>query len=132
MLLTGVSLALLVVYAGVKLLIQVKKESLSHLYKFAAWFFIIAGLLILLCGGISCVVKCCKYGAHMMKKGSHHDYYKQSWEHDKMKGYSCGCDGMQMCHCGSGNACHMGKMNMCAESCSRDSMHQHMHHMEMK
>ena len=65
-LLVASSLALLVVYAGVKLLIQSKKETLGHLYHCASWFFIIAGFLILACAGACCIAMCCKYGTHMM------------------------------------------------------------------
>jgi hypothetical protein len=68
MIIIGSSLALLVIYAGIKLLIQVKRESLSHLFRFAAGFFIVAGFLTLACAGACCIAMCCKYGSHMMHK----------------------------------------------------------------
>ena len=39
------SATLIVIYAGVKLLIQIKMEALNKLYKFIAWFIILMGFL---------------------------------------------------------------------------------------
>jgi len=64
--LIAASLALLVIYAGVKLLIQIKKEILGSSFRRAAWFFIIAGSLILICTGARCIYMGSKYRAHMM------------------------------------------------------------------
>ena len=55
MFLIAASLALLVIYAGVKLLIQVKKEILGSSYWRTAWLFIIAGFLVLICTGARCI-----------------------------------------------------------------------------
>jgi hypothetical protein len=76
MLLVASALALLVVYAGVNLLIQTKKETLGNRVKCAAWFFIIAGFLILACAGACCIAMCCRYGSKMMRQ-----------EHKMMGGY---------------------------------------------
>jgi hypothetical protein len=93
MLLIGSSLALLVIYAGVKLLIQVKRETLGHIYNGAAWFFIIAGFLILVCAGACCIAMCCKYGTRMMHKeykmmgGNRGDMERYHKSHKKMMKY---------------------------------------------
>jgi hypothetical protein len=82
MLLIAVSLALLVVYAGVKLLIQAKKEILGNGYRFVAWLFIIAGFLTLACTGMA---MCHKYNSKMMGyrywKGNHNGMnFRQGWD----------------------------------------------------
>jgi hypothetical protein len=86
MLLIATSLALLVMYAGVKLLIQIQKEILGSPFRFAAWFFLIAGFLVLALTGACCIAMCCKYGSHMMYKNKmmkedyleeHHMGYKK-------------------------------------------------------
>src|SRR5438270_165258 len=90
-LLIAAPLALLVVYAGIKLLIQTKREVLGHLYKCASWFFIIAGLLTLACIGACGIAMCCKYGMGMMHKKNKmmHEYYHgdmhehMGWDHHK-------------------------------------------------
>jgi hypothetical protein len=83
MLLIASSLALLVVYAGVKLLIQSGKEALGRPYQCGAWCFIIAGFLILACSGICCIAKCCRYGQHMMMMKEHMLMKRDhSWERD--------------------------------------------------
>ncbi len=79
MLLAAASLALLVVYAGIKLHIQTAKETLGTLYRCASWFFIISGFVILACAGVCCIAKCCKYGQKMM----HKDQKMMKWPHHK-------------------------------------------------
>jgi hypothetical protein len=87
-LLIAASLALLVIYAGVKLLIQTKKESLGNLYRAASWFFIIAGFLTLACTGACCIALCCKYGAKMMHKQHKMMGYGEDYQmKDHHKGY---------------------------------------------
>ncbi|MBI2270400.1 MAG: hypothetical protein HYU69_08600 [Bacteroidetes bacterium] len=107
-LLVATSLALLVIYAGIKLLIQTKQENLGNLYKGASWFFIIAGLLTLVCIGACCIAMCCKYGMHMMHKGHHmkgyHDGYKKEmkYHHGKMDEgciINFNCCGSEMAKC---------------------------------
>jgi len=89
MLLIATALALLVVYAGVKLLIQVKKETLGNLYKGAAWFFIVAGFATLASAGALCVAKCVKYGTkmmyreHRMRGGDGYNDMKKRYKHHK-------------------------------------------------
>jgi hypothetical protein len=111
MILIASSLALLVVYVGVKLLIQTKKEVLGHLYQCAAWFFIVGGFLTLACTGACCIAMCCKYGTSMMHKehkmmGEEDDYY--------MKGYYHGCKKMNHHHHGHEEGC-MVNVNCCED-----------------
>lgn len=73
MLLIAASLAILVIYAGVKLLIQAKKEILGSSYRRAAWCFILAGFIILICTGAHCAAMCNRYGTHFM-----------CWENEKL------------------------------------------------
>jgi len=128
-LLVAISLALLVVYAGVKLLIQTKRETLGHLYRCAAWFFIIAGFLTLACTGACCIAMCCKYGMGMMRKehkmmGDEEDHY--------MKGYHKGYKKMMKYHhrehdegCTVNiNCCGEGMEKCCnyTDVCKRDTM----------
>ena len=68
MLLIACSLALLVMYAGVKLLAQIQKESLGHLYKYFSWFIIIMGFLMLMCIGCFAIMRCCRFPEQMMEK----------------------------------------------------------------
>lgn len=84
-LLVANSLALLVIYAGIKLLIQTKRESLGNIFKAASWFFIISGLLTLACIGACCIAMCCKYGMNMMHKK--HGMMWDGKEHHMMKDY---------------------------------------------
>jgi hypothetical protein len=102
------SLALLVVYAGVKLHIQTKKETLGNPYRCAAWFFIVSGFLILACSGACCIAKCCKYGMGMMHK-------------EKMMGYGGDGDMKQHDHFKKKMNCHYHEEEgQCeAECCSR-------------
>jgi hypothetical protein len=92
MILIASSLALLVIYAGVKLLIQTKRESLSNLFRYAAWFFIIAGFVTLTCAGACCIAMYCKHGLKMMHKENKmmgDDRYKKRYHkgHKKMMKY---------------------------------------------
>jgi hypothetical protein len=89
MLLIAASLALLVMYAGVKLLIQIQKEIPGNLFRFAAWFFIIAGFLVLALTGACCIAMCCKYGSHMMYNKMMKDDYLEGhpMNHKKMMRY---------------------------------------------
>jgi hypothetical protein len=91
MLLIAASLALLVMYAGVKLLIQIQKEILGNPFRFAAWFFIIAGFLVLALTGACCIAMCCKYGSHMMHKN-------KMMEDDYLEGHHMGYKKMMKCH----------------------------------
>ncbi len=68
MLLIACSLALLVMYAGVKLLAQIQKESLGKLYCYFSWFMIVSGFLMLLCIGCFAVIRCCHYPERMMEE----------------------------------------------------------------
>ena len=84
MLLISGSLALLVVFAGVMLLIQVKKEALNQVYRFAAWCFMVSGLLMFISTGAVGIALCFKYGAKMMKKEykmKGRDYHKGDYGH---------------------------------------------------
>jgi hypothetical protein len=127
MLLVAASLALLVVYAGVKLLIQTQKETLSNLYRCAAWFFIIAGFFMLVITGACCIAMCCKYGSHMMHKehkmmGGDNDYMKGDHHmgYNKMMKYHHGHDedyNMYINCCGS----QMGKCCSYMDACKTDT-----------
>lgn len=133
-LLVAVALALLVIYAGIKLLIQEKKEALGMLYKCAAWGFIIAGKLLIVVIVIAGIVVCLRHGWIMRNKGKmkHDDMYEQMdhhgmhqkmmmMHHGGMEGmHGGGMDDMNCCsmmgeHCsmmgkhgGMGGACSMG------------------------
>jgi hypothetical protein len=122
MFLIASTLALLVIYAGIKLLIQVQREALGHLLKCVSWFFIIAGFLIIFCAGLCAVVKFCHTGKGRMKK----EYkMKNEWrknEHAQHMQCGGGCGQQQMggcCgSCGSMGAnnktCMMPGMNECS------------------
>jgi hypothetical protein len=127
MLLISSSLALLVIYAGVKLLIQTKKELLGNLFRCAAWFFIIAGFLTLVCTGACCIAMCCKYGSKMMHKEHkmmgygdegmkwHFKDYNKMRHHKEYGGYCCSegnCGGSGEFKCSDhSNACHLDTAN---------------------
>ncbi|HXB41876.1 MAG TPA: hypothetical protein VNZ49_15145 [Bacteroidia bacterium] len=129
MILIASSLALLVIYAGVKLLIQTKKEMLGHLYRCAAWFFIVGGFLTLACAGACCIAMCCKYGSGMM-----HKEYKMTGEEDGhyMNGYHHGCKKMMKHYAGGHEEGCVININCCEEEmekhcdynefCKADSM----------
>jgi len=68
MLLIACSLALLVMYAGVKLMAQIQKESLGKMYCYFSWFMIISGFLMIMCIGCFAVIRCCHYPEQMMEK----------------------------------------------------------------
>ena len=112
MILIGSSLALLVIYAGVKLLIQAKKEMLGHIYNCAAWFFIIAGFLSLACAGTCCIAMCCKYGTKMM----HKEHGRMDGGHNDMEGYHMNHKKMMHCHPMEHDAGCMVNINCCEHS----------------
>lgn len=127
MILVASALALLVIYAGVKLLIQTKRESLSNLFRCAAWFFIIAGFLTLACAGACCIILCCKYGMKMM----HKEHAIMGDGHDGMKGYHKRHKKMMKYHPPHGEGsivninCCDHEMNKCCdymEVCKMDSV----------
>jgi len=68
MLLIACSLALIVIYAGMKLLAQTKREVLGNLYKYVSLFLVTIGFLLLIC--ISCcgMMRCCHMGERMMER----------------------------------------------------------------
>jgi len=127
MLLASVSLALLVVYAGVNLLIQTKKEVLGTLYKCTAWFFIIAGFVTLtFTGGAMCF----KMAMHMMHgKEMMEGHIGYGGHH--MKGYKMDHKNMMKYHhmgmgkncCMTDDCCRMmSKHDMNMEECKKDTM----------
>ena len=128
-LLVASSLALLVVFAGVKLLIQVNRETLGNLYKCAAWFFIISGFVILASTGACCIVMCFKYGAKMMHKahkmmmgGEGHYMKGGDKSHKKMMKYHCAG---QHEGCRSNMNCCRYEMDQCyghKDVCKTDTM----------
>lgn len=150
MLLVAISLAIMIVYAGVKLLIQINKEGLGMIYRCAAWAFIIAGFITLTITCIICIALCCRYGMHMMQmnhkmmghdngqymgrymRGQNTDYYYMKDYHKSMKK-------MMKCHhkekdCEKNKDCSHkmksgGDMDMCsmhAAMCKSDTMkHKH-------
>jgi len=144
MLLIAASLALLVVYAGVKLLIQSKRETLGNLYKCAAWFFIVSGFFTLFIAIISCIAMFFMHGAKMMmmhKEGKMMMHKEgKMFGHDSMCKYNKGSMKMMKCKhggCGescSGNCCggcndnmnycrkDMGKCCSYMDYCKPDSM----------
>jgi hypothetical protein len=68
MLLIASPLALLVIYAGMKLLAQTKKEALGNLHKYVSWFLVIMGFLLLFGISCACIVRCCHQGERMMEQ----------------------------------------------------------------
>ncbi len=131
MLLIASALALLVIYAGMKLYALTKKEGLSNLFKYMSWFIVIMGFLILICVGAHCLMRCCLRGEHnMMMRTEMRD---DGWGNRHMEGMYCHhdgmmrggccdgmrdgcCDGMKDggCHDGMGSSCNDGmKDNSC-------------------
>jgi hypothetical protein len=105
-LLVAVALALLVIYAGIKLLIQVKKEALGNLYKIAAWGLIIAAKVLILMVAVASILMCLKFG--MRKNKMKHRFENQGgmWHHQMHGG---------MMHQGGQNGmCGMNNMSGCA------------------
>jgi hypothetical protein len=94
--LVAAPLAILVIYAGLKLLIQTKKEMLGNFYRYASWFFIISGFFILVCAGACCIVMCCKYGSKMMHK---EHKMKRHYEGRYMEDDRSHKGMMKSCHC---------------------------------
>lgn len=75
MLLVACALALLVIYAGMKLLALTKKDSLGNLYRYVSWFIIIVGFLLVLCVAAHCVMRVCHCGDKMMMQTDMRDGY---------------------------------------------------------
>ncbi len=73
MLLIACSLALLVMYAGVKLLALTQKEALGNLYKYFSWFTILMGFLLLMCVSCFAVIRCFRIHEQMMNGKQHYD-----------------------------------------------------------
>ena len=98
MLLIACSLALLVIVAGMKLLAQTQKETLSNLYKYVSWFTVIMGFLILICIGCRMVIHGFHHGDRMME-GRGHMMEEGYFTSPPMMGSQRGdCMMMQDCH----------------------------------
>jgi predicted membrane protein len=117
MLLIAASLALLVVHAGVKLLIQAKRETLGNLYRCAAWFFIISGFLTLLIAIICCIAMFFVHGAQMMMKM--HKENKMMFDQDHMGMHHKGNMKMMKFHHGWNNEDCNENMNCCSKEMSK-------------
>ncbi|HWY11648.1 MAG TPA: hypothetical protein VN026_10005 [Bacteroidia bacterium] len=148
MLLIGCSLALLVIYAGMKLMAQTEKENLGKMYKYVSMFLVVMGFLMI--SGAACcgIMRCCHRGHEMMERkermmeercfgnscmggqmGHHNMMFRQ-----RMNMEGC-CEGMMMngscgmmmrgggCE-GEMNGCHgkmMGKCRGDNEECDEES-----------
>jgi hypothetical protein len=117
------ALALLVIYAGIILLIQVKREALGNPYRIAAWGLIIAGKLLLILIAVGCVVACLRFGMKMRKgrmKQGYENYEGMGYHHKmhaKMMHDMGGMDGMGSHPMGGMGSCKMdgtcGMQNHC-------------------
>jgi len=104
MLLIATGVALLVIFAGMKLLAQTKKDALGNMFKYVSWFITIMGFLMLLCVGAHCIMRHCHRGGHCMMMKT------------EMRSGGCGSGemgGMNSCHRGMmmGGSCCGGMMN---------------------
>jgi len=119
MLLIACSLALFVVFAGTKLLIQTKLESLGRFYKFISLFLITVGFLMVIGIGTSLATQCCRGRGHWAgmeccpeMKGKTHCKTESLTDH----GYhamGCGYESMQRDHHPEHNACKMERVHCC-------------------
>lgn len=136
MLIIACSLALLVIYAGAKLGIQVKLNALNRLYGYISWFMIIMGFLLVLGTGAAAAFRCCQAFSGMHGScGGHHQSYrmhaKNSCGGDCDSRSTCKEHGDEMCgHAGrkgSGMACRHGEEGMggAAKCCGMGAMQDH-------
>ena len=144
MLLIGCSLALLVIFAGMKLMAQTEKDNLGKMYKYVSMFIVLMGFLMI--AGAACcgIMRCCHRGHEMMEKkermmecgemnnscmgggmGHHNMFFKHRFS-------SGGCCGMMMRGCGEemnncceehSEGCHGKMMGKCGdnEECDEES-----------
>jgi hypothetical protein len=91
----SVGVTLLALAAGMFLLAKAAKDNLSLIYKIAAWFIIIAGILNLGCSALHCMMN--MYGKHMhyemmmekkMNKGMHR-HMNEMWYGHENDGIGC-------------------------------------------
>jgi hypothetical protein len=124
MLLIASALALLAIYAGMKLLALTKKEGLGNGFKYISWFIVIMSFLILICVGAHCLMHCCLRGEHNMMRTEMRDgnwgnrHMGEMYRHDGMMRDGGCCGGMKDGACGDGmgscngamqdNSCKMG------------------------
>lgn len=132
MLLIAASLAFLVIYAGIKLLIQTQQETLDKLYKYVACLFIAAGFFILAGAACLSLVHFCYKGGAMMERRHRimegkHEGKGPMMDHTNMEHYrmmmgnmSCSdgredaCD-LEECHEKTGSEWHSRKSKCCKE-----------------
>lgn len=135
------SIALLVIYAGTKLLIQSKKEALGKLYLGISWFLIIAGLFVVMGSACFACMSHCGGNRGMMEKKCIIMEERSSgvgmMEHRKMMGHPMsmkGCSGMMEEDCNMQmmqGSCGMGSMSGrcmhhgqdCESACGSDCKH---------
>jgi hypothetical protein len=110
MLFIASSLALFIIYAGVKLLAQTRTDLPGRIFKYASWFFIVMGFLMLFCIGGKVAMHC---------------YYSGGM----MQGKCCGHSAMgkhEMSSCGMND--HQPEMKGCCgkekKECKMDNEHQ--------
>jgi len=127
MLLIAFALALLVIVAGMKLLINTKKEMLGNFYKFVSWFVIVMGFLMLLFTCCSGMCHMCFKKERMMKmmEERHHFY-------GGMQGEEGCCKMMHDCYGGAEMKEHCNKYEgayekgECEEEMEECAMKKHM------
>ena len=77
--LISISLALLVIVAGMLLLAKTNKDELGNVYKFVSYAIITCGIIMIGYSFVSCIVKCHGLFSHELYDSSHrlspHDLY---------------------------------------------------------
>lgn len=103
----SISIALLVVVAGLHLLAKTKKEELGGLFTFSSYAVITCGILMAACAFVGCIVHCNSGGGKCGKSG-----YTQCHG----SGYGGGACA-SYAHCSGKKACSKGES--CKSSCSK-------------
>jgi len=105
--LISISLALLVIVAGMLLLAKTKKDDLGGIYKFVSYAVITVGILMASFSFVSCIVKCQSGGCGSSSKASCYKNYHGNSGKCASWGKSC-----------SGSSCS-GKSKSCRSKCSK-------------
>ena len=119
MLLISLSLALLVIIAGMNLLAKNAKENLGSIYKYISYFVIVVGFLSIICIGARCMMRCCnsnhgRCGTSQPCEEEREYGYRKHCMSGEEKG---GCDEMDV----EKRCLRMRKMHCCGKMMGNDS-----------
>jgi hypothetical protein len=109
----SLALALIAIVFGAKLLAQHKKESLSSMYKYLAWFVIAMGFLLILCDVAQSCMRCCQMRHDKMMMRNECMMRDRGCDDPCMMGHGNMDCRMMMNHCGHGNNMSCGNDPCC-------------------